>query len=82
MFSHLRRNLEFRILKKISYYILLHFAYANLSWVKHTREELPVAFLVMQSFPNELSTPVAVKGICKQRKNNIYTIIFFAYWSF
>ena len=28
---------------------------------------------VMQSSINELSTPVAVKRICKQEKNNIYT---------
>ena len=38
------------------------------SGVKHSHEELPVATHIIQSSSNKLSTPVAVKCICIQRK--------------
>ena len=40
--------------------------------VEHSREELLVGIRVMQSSSNELSTPVADKRVCKQRKINTY----------
>ena len=46
---------------------------------EHSCEELLVAPRVLQSSSEEISTPVTVKRICKQRKNNIYTYNSFAY---
>ena len=40
--------------------------------VEHSCKELPVANHVIQSSSNELSIPVAVKRICKERENNAY----------
>ena len=40
--------------------------------IEHTRKQLPFAIRVMQSSSYELSTPVAVKRIYKQKKYNTY----------
>ena len=47
--------------------------------VEHSREELLVAIQVMQCSSNVLSTLVAGKRICKQKKNSVYTVNPFAY---
>ena len=47
--------------------------------VEHPFEELLVATRAMPNAFKELSTPVAVKRICKQRKINTYKLNCFSY---